>query len=292
MRVQVCIPHYFCEHIDPNDNVNGYGSLRHGSRLARSIALSRCISALIDLRRYPEICILNINDQTIDHFKNIKEPLEININIYTDGINMLNDVLRLYKGHITVNTASIDNPRELPLVCRDMLIKSHKEFDLLSYLEDDIIIKDNFFYDKINWFLDKTSHRYCLMPHRYEIISKNTMESLIIDGPNSQAELPIHRKNVAQGKFRGVEDVLFDLADNPHSGTFTISSVQAKELDLKPLPREGFIGPLETAATFTVLHRFPIIKPSRKNWKFLCIEHGHPSFLHHINSLPHRNVAN
>ena len=35
-----------------------------------------------------------------------------------------------------------------------------------------------------------------------------------------------------------------------------------EELSQQPLPREGFVGPLETAATLTVLHRYPVMKPS------------------------------
>jgi hypothetical protein len=48
------------------------------------------------------------------------------------------------------------------------------------------------------------------------------------------------------------------------------------------------VGPLETAATLTVLHRYPVMKPSLECWKFLRVEHGHPSFLHYINTLPHQ----
>ena len=61
----------------------------------------------------------------------------------------------------------------------------------------------------------------------------------------------------------------FDLASNPHSGCFVVSATQADELSQQPLPREGFVGPLETAATLTVLHRYPVMKPSLEHWRFL-----------------------
>jgi len=87
----------------------------------------------------------------------------------------------------------------------------------------------------------------------------------------------------------GLRHVSFDVASNPHSGTFCVSREQAQQLQTAALPREGFVGPLETAATLTVLHRFPVMKPSLESWSFLRVEHGHPSFLHYINKLPHQS---
>ena len=117
------------------------------------------------------------------------------------------------------------------------------------------------------------------------------METLMVDGPLSPAFISRFtqpQNNVATGQFRGSEFVSFDIASNPHSGTFTLSAAQATLLQGISLPTEGFVGPLETAATLTVLHRFPVMKPSLDCWKFLRVEHGHPSFLHYINSLPHQ----
>ena len=294
MRVQVCIPHYFREHADPGDNPNGYGSLRSGARLQRSIALSRCITGLLNLQRATETCQLNISCKSIDHLANSAEPLEIKISICTDGENRLADVLDLYRNRIDVVTLALDNPRELPLACRDHLIQNHGDADLLSYMEDDVVIHDPLFFDKLAWFHEKTNHQFSLMPHRYERIDAGSMETLMVDGPLSPdfiKQFSQPQANVANGQFRGVETVSFDIADNPHSGTFCLSQTQAALLRGSELPREGFVGPLETAATLTVLHRFPVMKPSRECWRFLRVEHGHPSFLHYINKLPHQAAS-
>lgn len=294
MRIQVCIPHYFREHADPGDNPNGYGSLRSGARLQRSIALSRCIAGLLNLQRAAETCQLNISRKSIDHLPNSAEPLEIKISICTDGENRLQDVLDLYRNRIEVLALSLDNPRELPLACRDHLIQNYGDADLLSYMEDDVVIHDPLFFDKLNWFHEKTNHQFCLMPHRYERIDTGSMETLMVDGPLSSdfiGQFTQPQPNVANGQFRGIETVSFDIADNPHSGTFCLSQTQAALLRDSELPREGFVGPLETAATLTVLHRFPVMKPSRECWRFLRVEHGHPSFLHYINKLPHQAAS-
>jgi hypothetical protein len=294
MRVQVCIPHYFREHANPGDNPNGYGSLRSGARLQRSIALSRCITGLLNLQRAAETCQLNISHKRIDHLPNSAEPLEIKICICTDGENRLEDVLDLYRNRIEVITLASENPRELPLACRDHLIANHSEADLLSYMEDDVVIHDPLFFDKIGWFHEKTNHHFSLMPHRYERIDAGSMETLMVDGPLSPSfigQFSQPQANVANGQFHGIENVSFDITDNPHSGTFCLSQTQAALLRDSELPRDGFVGPLETAATLTVLHRFPVMKPSRECWRFLRVEHGHPSFLHYINTLRHQAAS-
>ena len=55
----------------------------------------------------------------------------------------------------------------------------------------------------------------------------------------------------------------------------------------QPLPNDGFVSPLETAATLTVLQHFPVLKPAAPHQGFLAVEHGHPSFLSYLQTFPH-----
>jgi hypothetical protein len=89
--------------------------------------------------------MLNINNKRIDHLTNSGEPLEVRISIFTDGSNRLDDVLDLYQNRINVIDLPLDNPRDLPLACRDQLIKNKSNSDLLIYMEDDVIIHDKLF---------------------------------------------------------------------------------------------------------------------------------------------------
>ena len=52
----------------------------------------------------------------------------------------------------------------------------------------------------------------------------------------------------------------------------------------RELPCDGCVGPLETAATYTVGCAFLLLKPALANRSFLMIEHGHPSYLGYLNS--------
>ena len=101
--------------------------------------------------------------------------------------------------------------------------------------------------------------------------------------------VPQEALNPAGPEVCDVEDVILlaqtEVPYSPHHNT------QAQQLQATELPREGFVGPLETAATLTVLHRYPVMKPSLECWKFLRVEHGHPSFLRYINTLPHQSAG-
>ena len=168
MRVHVCIPHYVREASDPSANPHGYGSLRAGGQFQRSLALNRCLHSLLGLQRQAEITVLNIHHKRIDHAPANLPPLELQISVCTDGEHQLTQVLDLFGPRIEVVRLQPDNPRELPLACRDHLIANRAGADLLMYLEDDLVIHDPAFFDKQRWFLEKTEHRFSLMPHRYE----------------------------------------------------------------------------------------------------------------------------
>ena len=289
MRVHVCIPHYVKEATEPSANPHGYGSLRAGGQFQRSLALNRCLHSLLGLQRQAEITVLNIHEKRIDHAPANLQPLELQISVCTDGEHQLSQVLELFGPRIEVVRLQPDNPRELPLACRDHLIANRAGADLLMYLEDDLVIHDPAFFDKQRWFLEETKHRFSLMPHRYEPVHQAGIHQLLVDGPLSPqfiGRFMQPQANAAQGLYGGQEAVHFDLTDNPHSGCFVVSAQQAEELSEQPLPREGFVGPLETAATLTVLHRYPVMKPSLEHWRFLQVEHGHPSFRSYLNTFP------
>jgi hypothetical protein len=69
---------------------------------------------------------------------------------------------------------------------------------------------------------------------------------------------------------------------NPHSGFFGLNRDQVFELRTLPLPTEGFVGPLETAASLSVGIAFKLLKPSMESRDFLAIEHAHPSYLGYL----------
>ena len=221
MRVHVCIPHFVREEVDPAANPHGYGSLRSGGQFQRSLALNRCLHSLLGLQRQAELTVLNIHHKRIDRVPARQTPLELQISVCTDGEHQLDQVLELFGPRIKVVELQPDSPRELPLACRDHLITNRAGANLLMYLEDDLVIHDPAFFDKQYWFLEKTDHRFVLMPHRYEPVHQAGLHQLLVDDPLAPkfiGRFMEPQANAAQGVYGGREAVSFDLTTNPHSG--------------------------------------------------------------------------
>ena len=293
LQVRIGIPHFFRE----TEGGSGYGSGRPGQRLARCIALSRCISSLLGLRRSPSDALLHIGGQRIDHWSNHRsaqqrlDRIEIDLHVFTDGKNRLEDALALHAGKIQLHDVQLESPRHLPLATRNWLIQQETTADLTLYLEDDLVITDPLFLDKQHWFLNRTGEKLVLMPHRFEPIAAGSQARLLVDGPlhpDFIGRFCTPQPNAVRGRFdpQG-EEIRFDITDNPHSGCFVLGPKQVDHLRQQALPNEGFVSPLETAATLTVLQQFPVLKTAAPHQGFLTVEHGHPSFLSYLQTFPH-----
>lgn len=293
LRVRAAIPHFFRE----TEGGSGYGSGRSGQRLARCLALARCLNSLLAQRRSPTDAVLHIGDRCIETWPADADPLqrasalELELHVFSDGEHWLEDALDLFAGRIQVHTVQLDNPRLLPIHCRNWLLQQPGA-DLNLYLEDDLVISDPLFFDKQLWFLERTQHNAVLMPHRVEPAAGGPEAQLLVDGPLAMNFIQRYctpAANAAEGRFDPEGPVIrFDRASNPHSGCFVVSAPQQERLSQLDHPSDGFVSPLETAATLTVLAHFPVFKPAAGHQRFLQIEHGHPSFLGYLNTLPRR----
>lgn len=290
--VRVGIPHFFRE----DGGGPGNGSRRPGARRSRALAMERCLAGLQRLCRGGRDAVLHIGDHAIDHLPPEEglpplPPLRLEIVVCSDGQHLLEEVLREVQGPIRLETLRPNDPVLLPLACRDLLIHSDPIADLTLYLEDDLVIDDAEYVDKQLWFLHQSEHRLSLMPHRFERVDHNGFGRLLVDGPLRQDDIRRFcepRTDVARGHYRDQGPLSFDISANPHAGTFALSRPQVEHLRRQTLARSGFVGPIETASTLTVLQFFPVLKPSLRHRSFLSIEHAHPSFLPYLSQFPHR----
>ena len=276
MNVLVALPHYFNEVEKSN-----YGSGRRGQRQARSLAFVQCLSSLLALQRREDDLILNIGKRAIEHTPRGRTSTEIDIHLFTDGEHVLRPVLTMFEHIINMHELQLEDSKLLPLKARDHIVEHGHAYDLCLYLEDDLIIRDSEFLEKQIWLLHKSEHKAVLMPHRTEWVPNEKGQRLMVDGPLRTAFIQrfcTPKLGAARGVYRGQGEIVFDQTDNPHSGLFCISGRQAKQLARMDMPTNGFVGPLETAATLTVLQTYVVLKPSWRQRSFLWIEHGHPSF--------------
>ena len=283
LLVRVAIPHFF----HPSDQGNGYGSTRADARVHRAIALGRCLGATLALAREAEEDILHLADRCIAKTPARRpgwsaEGIRIDCHVFVTGDDWLPEVLGAFSGRLTVHRFALDDPRRLPQIARNFLLTdaAEGEADLSLYLEDDLVIQDRLYLDKLAWFAEHTTGRYVLMPHRFE---QGADARLFVDGPLDASHLPRHQQPAADTVRIGFPDgqcIGFDIAANPHSGSFALSRPQRQWIASRGLSEEVFIGPLETVATWTVLQHFPVLKPAWRDRDFLLIEHAHPSFLY------------
>lgn len=292
ITIRAVIPHYFAEAEAPVCGIGaGFGSRLPGARLARSIALSRCLHGLLNLRCAGRDLLLDLRTAqgvptpaVADGFA-VNVAVEVVVVVHQECCLM--DVITPLAPQVRILRLDLEDPRHLGLAARDWLIAHPSPADLNLYLEDDLVISDPWFAEKILWLAQRTDHRCVLLPHRYELIRRPDLPPrLLIDGPIDHGELAAwHRpvEGAVTGNFRCELDLQFDCPSNPHAGCFGISRPQLLKLRERELPTEGFVGPLETAATFTVGCAFLLLKPALVNRKFLMIEHGHPSYRGYLN---------
>ena len=293
LRLRVVIPHFFRE--GASEGIGGYGSGRSGNRLARSMALARCLGGVLGLNRAVHDWILNIAEGQLEPTPASALPaLQVELHLFVCGENWLQEVVELFAPRLQLHKLDLDDPKQLPLTAVRQLLDFPAPADLNLYLEDDLVIQDHRYADKLAWFSQRTEHRFVLMPHRYEQTVGNAPQRLFVDGPikqEDQAELvwASDEEVVANGRFWDGQELGFVQASNPHSGSFCLSAPQLEQVRSAKWPPAQFVGPLETAATGTVMGYFPVFKPSWACRDFLTLEHGNPSFLRLLNELPQRS---
>jgi hypothetical protein len=292
LRLRVAIPHFFRE--GASEASGGYGSGRSGNRLARSLALARCLGGVLGLNRAVHDWILNIAERQLEPTPASALPaLQVELHLFVCGEHWLQEVVELFGARLQLHILELDYPMQLPLTAVRQLLDFPTPADLNLYLEDDLVIQDHLYADKLHWFSQRTEHRFVLMPHRREQTVANAPQRLFVDGPIKpvgQLE-PVWASDeaaIANGRFWDGQELSFVQPANPHSGSFCLSSPQLEQVRSAQWPPKPFVGPLETAATGSVLAHFPLLKPSWSCREFLTIEHGNPSFLSLMGKLPRR----
>ncbi len=295
VRLRVVIPHFFRE--GASEGSGGYGSGRSGNRLPRSLALARCLGSVLALNRAPRDWILNIAERQMELTPASSmaglPSLEVELHLFVCEEHWLQEVVELYAPRLKIHHLELEDPRQLPLAAVRHLLDMPAPADLSLYLEDDLVIHDPRYADKLAWFHQRTDHGFVLMPHRREPTVANAPQHLYVDGPIKLEDQPqpvwaSDEVVVASGRFWDGQELSFVEASNPHSGSFCVSAPQLEQLRNAAWPPPPFVGPLETAATGTLLGRFPVLKPSWASREFLTLEHGNPSFLRLLGELPRR----
>lgn len=291
ITVKVAIPHFFQESYSTN-----YGSSRVGNKIDREFAFYNCLSSLLAVGDSHSNTYLDLARTCLVPFSFsdcLIGPIQLDIHIFINNHDCLPTVLDHFESLITLHKLGLDDPRLLPSHASRFLLENDSPFELNYYTEDDLVIRDPYFFSKQLWFLTQTSHRFVLMPHRFEQCVGSYPNKLFVDGPNSRlpesaSELDKRNNNLERICASGIDPLTntkidFVYAQNPHSGCFILSKKQINYLQDGQLRAKTFISELETAATGSVYPHFSILKPSWFHSWFLQVQHSNPSFLTLLN---------
>jgi len=270
MRILFTIPHYF------NPQGSGfYGSLRADPK-PRLSALTAAIFALHSIFGHRQALVVGPKRTVIE--SNTVQAADIDVVICTTGENHLVGHLRapgLFRHH-----ATSAEPMLLGYECHAVLRDALGQYDYYCFLEDDLLISDPLFFQKLEWFNRFAGDEAVLLPNRFEIARGQPWLKLYIDGNLRDPKISARYQDVTDhpvlaGKALGMP-VKFQRVDNPHCGGFFLNSRQMAQWAARPefLDREtSFISALESAATLGVMRTFRVYKPARENAAFLEIHH-------------------
>ncbi len=276
MKLLFTIPHYF----HPTEG-GQYSSTRHEAD-ARIQALSACLAGLHQVFG-PEQRMLDMQRRLATR-ANQQTAHEVQVAVCTDGKHHLLDQLHSPR-NFELHQRPTD-PTLLGFECHALLRDALGRFDYYCYLEDDLVLHDAWFFQKLSWFARWRGDEFVLQPNRYEQPRGAAGRKIYVDGDLRPQLTAPFRKSAESPSFETTwldAPLRFHCAANPHAGCFFLNAAQMERWAGQPhfLDRDvRFIGPLESAATLGILKTFQVYKPAPENAAFLEVEHAVPGFGH------------
>jgi hypothetical protein len=206
---------------------------------------------------------------TIDGLLTSFAHCDAKIVVYTLPQRHITPFLPQYQlDRITVQEVSDCDPMYIGFRAQDELASQVNHFDWFMFIEDDIVIHDSLFLEKVAAFHRAVPRKNVLLfPNRYEMYEGNkSYIDLTIDG------------NLAWNRVSSLVMNGIKLAEctNSHSGIYCLSRAQMHywiRSGRNWKNRSIMVGPLETAATYCLLECFDIYKPHPQNLHFLEVRH-------------------
>lgn len=177
-------------------------------------------------------------------------------------------------------TAYVDgNPTRLHFHTRLLLRDRLGSYDFYCMMEDDLIIHDTAFFEKLGWFQDEFGVHALLAPVRFELAHTGTPAKVIIDPElpenwTDQFRRPDQKVELVGG-WRGSSQA-FRLPRNPHAGCFFLSQEQLTYWAEHPSFADcdvSWVGPIESIGTYSLGKVFNIYKPTSPDPFFLALQH-------------------
>jgi hypothetical protein len=276
MKILITIPHYYAKS----------SQKKHGSERSpdpRIHALSMCLFNIHSIFGKSQ-CMIDIHKKiavAVNH--DLSNTMDVVVST-TDNKHIL-EHLNIPKTYYHRHQVSLENPKNLGFECQKILKSNLGSYDFYCFMEDDLIINDAWFFEKIKWFNTLIGHNNLLQPNRFESSPGGTMLKAYIDGdihPEATARFQNTKDSPTLNGTFLTRQTSFQRALNPHSGCFFLNQSQmahwAKQDYFMDMDT-SFISPLESSASLGIMKTFRVYKPSPVNACFLEIQHFGDQFL-------------
>lgn len=282
-RILVAIPHFYDPH---SSSTAPTDSTKAGSAEKRAAALTALICRLHELFAQP-VLLAEHSKQACTEFAP-PDRMGLDIFLITNGdkhlLGQLGCASSLYK-----QVAATGDPPWLGLAAHKLIQQTLGRYDWYCYLEDDTLIEDPLFFEKLRFAhaaLEKQlGLETLLQPARYETV---------LDA--SQHALPAPRKVYLDWECAGMPDFTgpevgvemlgrtwtLEPARHPHAGCFFLDARRAELFARSKYcgsSEEQWVLPGDTTATLAVWRTFKLYKPRRDSLAYLEVRHLRPAML-------------
>ncbi len=146
-------------------------------------------------------------------------------------------------------------------------------YDYFLFLEDDIILNDSWFLEKIKNFNDASpKNNFVLLPHRFEyyIGLKYYFEQSVLIKDTLQPHKYLEQLTIISGGIK------FSIYENPHAAFYCLNKEQMQlwiNSGYKWKNKVVAFGALESAATFCLYENFQFFNPHPDNISYFEVQH-------------------
>jgi hypothetical protein len=272
MRILVVVPHYSRRLRPENPAAVGYGG--YIDPIGRIAAFNEMLVALhgnFGPNPYALDGEATINDR-------VDPAHRLDIIVLTQRDHNLLPFLGLAPGTFEIEYVE-GEPLLIPFHAPTLLRKHLGRYDFYCVVEDDLIIRDPAFFEKLTWFQQNFGPKTLLAPVRFEMVSTGTPAKVVIEPRLSKDHQAPFRRPHQTRELEGVwcgHRQRFRLPNNPHAASFFLTPEQMAYWVDQPSFDDrdsSWIGPLESALTLCVGKVFDIYKSSSPNPFFLEIQH-------------------
>ena len=272
MKKLLVIAHYF----KPEQN-GVYSSLNENKKDTRKKSLE---TTLLSWRSYlSEPAVLDIAKKCFHVNQSVYNQLDIVLLLNNNNHLATHEMARKYQ--LEVINVDTKNPRLLPFAAHKVMESRMGAYDWYLYAEEDLVLSDSLFLEKLRLFQDTFGLRRVLLPHRFELNPNGARFKTYIDGDLRHEFIDKFMNYVTENctlltQTTTFGDIQFIRAKNPHSGFFCLSSEQLNlwvkskyfmDMDC------SFVSPLESAATLSILKNFSIFKPLAPHMDYFELQH-------------------